>query len=145
MAQDGNLFLLHLLEAVVFVWMLVSIETTEADTTWLPEDLFDPQMTIVVDRIQVAIGNFSNRGPSRIHSHRGAVSKDWQHAVTANSDAFSSIKLDAVCAQILLVETQARAIINFDTKAARARRKLYLAKERDLHLGGVQRGFSSHA
>lgn len=105
--KDDDLLFLHILEAVVLVRMLIAIEAAQADTGGQAIKLLHPQLTVVVDRIKVAINDVANTAFSRVDPNRGTVAQHRQHAVAPHRHAFGLIELHAVMAQAALAEAQA--------------------------------------
>ena len=79
--EDDDLFFLDFLEGVVLVRMLIAIEAAQANPRRQAIKLFNPQLAVVVDGIQVAIDDIADPAFAGIDAHSGAVAQYWQHAV----------------------------------------------------------------
>ena len=60
MTEDADLFILDILEAVVLVRVFIAIETAQANSGRQAIKLFHPQLTVVVDGVEVAINDVAN-------------------------------------------------------------------------------------
>lgn len=116
--EDDDLLFLHILEAVVLVRMLIAVEAAQTDTGRQAIELFHPQLTVVVDRIKVAINDVADPAFAGIDADRGAVAQHRQHAVAPYCHAFGLIELHTVMAQTALAEAQARALALFDDESS---------------------------
>ena len=105
--EDDDLLFLHVLEAVVLVRMLIAIEAAQTDTGRQAIKLLHPQLTVVVDRIKVAIDDVADPAFSRVDPDRGTVAQHRQHAVAPHRHAFGLVELHTVMAQAALAEAQA--------------------------------------
>ena len=116
--EDDDLLFLDFLEAVVLVRMFIAIETAQANAGGQAIELLHPQLTVVVDRIKVAIDDVANPALAGIDTNRGTVTQDRQHAVAAHGDAFGLVELHPVVAQAALAKAQARAFALFDNESS---------------------------
>ncbi|MNF17467.1 hypothetical protein D3C80_2209930 [compost metagenome] len=60
MAEQADLLLLHLLEAVVFVGMLIAVEAAQPNPGGQAVDLLHPQLAVMVDGIKVAVDDVTD-------------------------------------------------------------------------------------
>lgn len=118
MAKDDDLLFLDFLEAVVLVRVLIAIEAAQTNAGRQTVELLHPQLTVVVDRIQVAINDVANAALARVHTDGGAITQHRQHAVAAYGHAFGLIELHTVMAQAALAEAQTRAFALFDDESS---------------------------
>jgi len=118
MAKDDDLLFLDFLEAVVLIRVLIAIEATQTNAGRQTVELFHSQLTVVVDRIKVAIDDVANAALARIHTDGGAIAQHRQHAVAAYCHAFGLVELHTVMAQAALAEAQARAFALFDDESS---------------------------
>ena len=66
MPQDGDLLILHLLEAVILVRMVVAIEASQPDPRWKPENLLNAHLAIVIYGIEVAVDDVAEAGLAQV-------------------------------------------------------------------------------
>ncbi len=118
MAKDDDLLFLDFLEAVVLIRVLIAIEAAQTNAGRQTVELFHSQLTVVVDRIKVAIDDVANAALARVHTDGGAIAQHRQHAVAAYCHAFGLVELHTVMAQAALAEAQARAFALFDDESS---------------------------
>ncbi|MNJ55828.1 hypothetical protein D3C77_513470 [compost metagenome] len=114
--------------------MFVTIEAAQPDAAWQTIDLFHPKLAVVIDCVEIAISDVTDRILSGVNAYSGAVAQDWKHAVSAYGYAIGFVELDAVFTQALLRKPQPSAVINLNTKAANARSKLHFLQKGDRDL-----------
>ena len=134
------MLVLHFLEAVVLVRVFIAIETAQANSGRQAIKLFHPQLTVVVDGVEVAINDVANPALAGVNPNRGTVAQYRQHAVTTHGHAFGLVELHTVMAQAALAKAQAGAFALFDDESSRSRRQFNLAKKGDRHLVVIDRG-----
>lgn len=118
MAEDADLLILDILEAVVLVRVLIAIETAQANPGRQAVELFHPQLAIVIDGIQVAIDDVANAALARIHPNRRAVAQHRQHTVATHCHAFGLVELHTVVAKAALAEPQAGLLAFLDDESS---------------------------
>lgn len=75
MTEQADLLLLQLQEAVVFIRVFVAIEAAQADTRGQPINLLHAQLAIVVDGVEIAIDDVTDRALAGIDTDRRPISQ----------------------------------------------------------------------
>lgn len=117
MTEDADLLLLNILKAVVLIRMLITIEAAQADPRRQAIELFDPQLAVVVDGIQITIHDIADPALARIHPHRRPA-QHRQHAVAAYRHTLGLVELHTVMPQAALAEPQAGFLAFLDDESS---------------------------
>ncbi|MNP38162.1 hypothetical protein D3C76_1316560 [compost metagenome] len=98
--------------------MFIAVEAAQAYAGRQAIQLFHPQLTIVIDGVQVAIDDIADATLAGVDAHRGAIAQHRQHAVATHGDAFGLVELHAVVTQAALAEAQAGLLAFFDDESS---------------------------
>ena len=118
MAEDTDLLVLDFLETVVLVRMLVAVEAAQTNPGWQAIELFDPQLAIVIDGIQIAIDDIADAALARIDPDGCAIAQHWQHAVAAHRHTLGLVELHTIVSQAALSKTQAGFLAFLDDESS---------------------------
>lgn len=118
MTEDADLLVLDILEAVVLIGVFITVEAAQANTGRQAVELFNPQLAVVIDGIQVAIHDIANAALAGIHPYRGAVAQYRQHTVATYRHAFGLVELHTIMPQAALAEPQAGLLAFLDDESS---------------------------
>jgi len=131
--KNTDLLILHFLEAVILVRVFVAVEASKPDPGRKPENLLNAELAVVINGIEIAANDVAEARFAEVYADGGAVAQHWNHAVAANRNAFSLIKLNAVIAKVFLAKAKALALILLNYKSSRSGIELHLAEEWHLY------------
>ncbi len=83
--------ILDILETVVLIRMLITIKAAQTNPGRQAVELFNPQLPVVIDGIQVAIHDIANATLTGIHPDRRAIAQYRQHTVATHRYAFGLV------------------------------------------------------
>src|SRR5476651_580982 len=95
-AEDADLLILDVLEAVVLVRVFIAVEAAQANPRRQTIELFHPQLAVVINGIQVAINDVTNPALAGVNAYRCAITQHRQHTVAAHRDALGLVELHTV-------------------------------------------------
>lgn len=133
--------LLDLLERVVLIWMLISVEAAQTNSERNAIDLLHAKLAVMVDGVHFAVDDIAQRVFPHVHAYSSAVAQHGHHTVAANLYTLRIAELDAVMAQVLFIEAQTGVGAFLNRKPARSGRQFYFMKEGDVDLIVIERGF----
>ncbi|MNH23670.1 hypothetical protein D3C79_835770 [compost metagenome] len=98
--------------------MFVAIEAAQANTGGQPIHLLHPQLTIVVDGVEITIDDVTDRTLAGVYPDRRPVAQYRQHAVAANGHALGLIELHTIMAQAAFAKAQASTLAFLDDESS---------------------------
>ena len=119
MSEDHQLFILQIVVGIVFIRVFIPVEAAQTNPACQTIELLYPQLTVVIDRIQITVDDLIEHALACIDANRCPIAQHRQHAVAAHCHALCLVKLHAIVAQAALAKTQPGTLALFNGKAPR--------------------------